>query len=1336
MIAFSRQECMSLVLIACTAMTAVAQRSAAGPPQYLKKATWTETMLAARATDDHEGQRLAVKLGTWQATGPMKAKGFTDSFFPERGVDLQAKGPDGKPLWQPRPQWSDGQTQELPSLGGSEATYLFRTLTAKRPTTLTCNFSSDDGIIVWLNGRKLFSRATVTTDAAVDLPLSSGENRLLVKIHNYTGGYSYAFAVKAQSAPVLLWQAIKADFPVQAGWFERHLDGRHLAWFRAADNAAVQQQMIERSFQEAGREGEMMRGEFELLVGAAPPADDPRWLSLYEKVCRFRYRPAELKGVNLDALRRAVEDLVKTQGGRYPRGREFLAQLADCEKQMAELEMALARGDGQAAQRAGGLVQRYQSLRRDALLANPLLDFDRLLLVKRKENQLGLPQNWQGNCSLPTLGYDNEIAVMSPVRPGGQLKTLFRPKSTEYVGDLTLHFDAGKMLLTMSKRGRWDIYEIGADGRGLRQVTTDEPKDVDNYCACYLPDGRIIFSSTRCFQGVPCVGGSDKVANLFIMDADGRNVRQLCFDQDHDWYPTVLNNGRILYTRWEYSDSPHYFTRLLFHMNPDGTGQAEYCGTNSFWPNSTFYARPIPNHPTQVVGVISGHHGVPRMGELIVFDPALGRHRFDSVVQRIPGYGRKVKPVISDGLVEGSWPKFLHPMPLGGKYFLVSAKPSPQSSWGIYLVDIFDNLLLLAEQPGYALLEPIPLKSRPTPHAVPDQVKLDQREAQVYIANIYLGKGLQDVPKGTVKKLRIYEPHYAYPGMGGHINIGIDGPWDARRIWGTVPVEADGSANFRVPANTPLALQPLDADGKALQVMRSWFTAMPGEVVSCVGCHENQNSSPPTYSRLAMRRAPSDIAPWYGPPRGFSFKREVQPVLDKYCVGCHDHASGGNLELTLEGKSRFRNFTPSYVALHPFVRRPGPESDYFLQKPLEWHAGTSELIQMLEKGHYNVKLDAEARDRLITWIDLNVPDFGTWHETRGGHSDQEKRRLCMRTEFANRPEDPEALPGEEEGKREPKPRPVAFVRPAPVTRQTQVPAVPGWPFDADEAKRRQKATGLPAGMKLPLSQNVALDMVLVPAGEFVMGSPSGDLDETPATRVKIARPFYMSRCEITNAQYALFDAEHDSAYISMPNKDHGDRGYAVNGPSQPVVRINWRQAMDYCRWLSAATGRKVDLPSEAQWEWACRAGTATPLSFGGLEADFSKFANLADAALGNLARGDSPRWHPRVDRFNDGTTVTADVGRYQPNAWGLCDMHGNAAEWTRTAYRPYPYNPSDGRDDPSAPGTKVVRGGSWFDRPYRATSSFRLHYEPWQCVYNVGFRVILDVNSSAEVARQ
>ena len=146
------------------------------------------------------------------------------------------------------------------------------------------------------------------------------------------------------------------------------------------------------------------------------------------------------------------------------------------------------------------------------------------------------------------------------------------------------------------------------------------------------------------------MGGSDKVANLFIMDPDGTLVRQLTFDQDHDWCPTVLNNGRILYTRWEYSDTPHYFTRLLFTMNPDGTNQAAYYGSNSYWPNSTFYARPIPGHPTKVVGVISGHHGVPRMGELVVFDPALGRFEEQGVVQRIPGFGQKVEPIIRDRL--------------------------------------------------------------------------------------------------------------------------------------------------------------------------------------------------------------------------------------------------------------------------------------------------------------------------------------------------------------------------------------------------------------------------------------------------------------------------------------------------------------------------------------------------------------------------------------------------------------------------------------------------------------------------------------------------------------
>ena len=599
----------------------------------------------------------------------------------------------------------------------------------------------------------------------------------------------------------------------------------------------------------------------------------------------------ELRQVNVQALRLAIADLRATFGERYAKAAEFLQQVERCERRKQELEESLARQESGAASKVSTLLQDFRQLQRDALLANPLLDFDRLLLIQRSMTspKLGLPQNWQGNCALPKTGYDNRIAVLSPVRPDGRLTTLYQPEDKRFVGDVDLHFDADRLLFSMpGSQDRWQIWEIRTDGTGLRQVTPGEEPDVDNYDPCYLPDGRIIFCSTRCFHGVPCVGGNNTVANLCLMNADGSGQRQLGFDQDHNWCPTVLNDGRVLYTRWEYSDSPHYFTRLLFHMNPDGTGQMEYYGSNSPWPNSTYYARPIPDHPTKIVAVISGHHGVPRMGELLVFDPALGRRNADGAVQRIPGHGVQVQPVIGDSIVNNSWPRFLHPYPLSEKYFLAAMQPDASTPWGIYLVDVFDNLVLIKETPGDALLEPLPLRRTTRPPVIPDRVDLASREATIYLTDIYAGRGLEGVPRGTVKRLRIYEPHYAYPKMGGHIHIGIDGPWDVHRILGTVPVERDGSASFIVPANTPVAVQPLDEQGRAVQLMRSWYTAMPGEIGSCVGCHENQNASPPSQSTLAMQRKPSAIAPWYGPPRGFSFVREVQPVLDKYCVGCHD----------------------------------------------------------------------------------------------------------------------------------------------------------------------------------------------------------------------------------------------------------------------------------------------------------------------------------------------------------------------------------------------------------------------------------------------------------------
>jgi formylglycine-generating enzyme required for sulfatase activity len=183
------------------------------------------------------------------------------------------------------------------------------------------------------------------------------------------------------------------------------------------------------------------------------------------------------------------------------------------------------------------------------------------------------------------------------------------------------------------------------------------------------------------------------------------------------------------------------------------------------------------------------------------------------------------------------------------------------------------------------------------------------------------------------------------------------------------------------------------------------------------------------------------------------------------------------------------------------------------------------------------------------------------------------------------------------------------------------------------------------------------------------------------------------------------------------------------------VRVSWTDAIAFCDWLSRRTGAKFSLPTEAQWEYACRAGTTTPLWYGGDNAIFNQFGNMADRKLEEMARrvpakmlySDYPDWVLRDDHSFDGALVTTNVGSYLPNPWGLCDMHGNAAEWTLTTYRSYPYRSDDGRDDPASVGRKVVRGGSWYDRPKRCASGFRLAYPAWQRVYNVGFRVVCEI---------
>ena len=373
---------------------------------------------------------------------------------------------------------------------------------------------------------------------------------------------------------------------------------------------------------------------------------------------------------------------------------------------------------------------------------------------------IGLPR--QSSKCHPNIDHpfdwDNEIAVLSPVTGDGAITSLYQSSGRRLVTDIDLHWDADKLLFSMpGTHDKWHVFEAKIDGTGVRQLTPDDQPDVHFYDSCYLPNGDIAFVSTAPFQGVPCNAGVI-VGMMYLMNGDGGAIRQVCFEQDHSYCPTVLNDGRVLYLRWDYTDTPHVWNRVLFSMFPDGTGQAEYYGSNSYWPNAIFYARPIPGHPTKVAGIVTGHH-VGRVGELVIFDPAQGRHEAEGVVQRIPGYGKKVEPLIEDKLTEHSWPKFVHPYPLSEKHFLVSCKPTPDSLWGIYLVDMYDNMVLLKEEEGQVLLEPIPLRSTPKPPQIVSRVDPDRDDAMVYITDIYQGPGLAGVPRGSVKETaRLYLP--------------------------------------------------------------------------------------------------------------------------------------------------------------------------------------------------------------------------------------------------------------------------------------------------------------------------------------------------------------------------------------------------------------------------------------------------------------------------------------------------------------------------------------------------------------------------------------------------
>ena len=1307
-----------------------------GEPTYQRADTWDKTLMATKATywkAVEAGRLVPYQKGYWYVTGPFKTKAFEDNPILAKSVDM--KSADARKVWRRDSRMVDAAVYAVKSKETSSNTvYFYRTVTTVQEGTTTLSVGSQCPFEAWVNGASVAKsdqkRMKLTPDQfRARISLRKGENWILLKYFVPKGGPRLYVNLEDDVLPDT-WKRFCRDFPDASGALQCYLAQEHiLGWFLDRASPDPVAPMVQAVLGRCGTIGKTALAKYAELT--APAGRLAFLLEAYRIRARLESDRRQLGQINLKAFRMAVDDLAASYPKEFPDREAIAMKIDEFEKALPIIQDKVAQGDPEAV----AACRAFLSFRRETMLRNPLFDFDELLLVRRSESSpgLGLPNNWLANSALSRDGFHNAIVRWNYRNPDAPLKTLYRPRRDVFVGDVDLHFSGDKLLFSSVGEDKcWHVYEIAANGQGLRQVTPTGDADVDHFDACYLPNGRITFANTSGFHGVPCIGGNSPCANLHIMNADGTGIRRLCFDQDQNWCPTVLPDGSVLYSRWEYTDSAHYFSRLLMTMNPDGTGQREFYGSNSYWPNALFYARPIPGSTSKFVAIVSGHHGVPRMGEMVLFDRSKGRREADGVIQRIPERGKVVEPVIKDGLVNGSWPRFLHPWPLDEKYHLVSCMATRGAPWGLYLVDVFDNMILLREEPGMALLEPVPLKKTPTPPVIADRALEGAKEAVVYIQDIHEGPGLRGVPRGTVKSLKVFNYEYGYRNTGGHWAIGVEGPWDARRLLGTVPVQADGSVIFKAPANIPLSLLPQDAEGKALQIMRSWFTAMPGEIVSCVGCHENLNDAAPTKPTLASRIPPEASATWFGKPRGFSFSREVQPVLDRYCVGCHDGGdkAKGRPEFTRKSGKGFPN---AYLQLHPYVRRNGPEGDYHLLTPLEFHADTSELVQMLTKGHHNVRLDDESWDRLITWIDLNCPAYGSWSERGMKKPEWVARRRDLARRYASLEYDPEEIG---EGNTQP----IPFQAPKSVPETSAPVRAQGWPLDAAQAKDLQKKAAVNGKTQrtIDLDDGVTLTLTRIPAGRYVMGDPNGCLDEKPQKVVEINSAFWMGTTEITVAQYRRFAPDHRNGYYDMHWKDQTGPGYLMDGPGLPAIRVSCDEATSFCNWLARKIGQKVALPTEAQWEWACRAGTATPLSYGDLDTDFCKSANLADRQIRKLAvSGINPKpipnpteiqdFVPKDARFDDGVLHLAKAGSYAPNRWGLHDMHGNVAEWTASAYRSSPQNPTSASAKTVArEDLRVVRGGSWGDRPKSARSSYRWRYPKWQRVFDVGFRIVIE----------
>ena len=621
---------------------------------------------------------------------------------------------------------------------------------------------------------------------------------------------------------------------------------------------------------------------------------------------------------------------------------------------------------------------------RDRLLLERI-DFDTLLFVKRKPYFSEQPfMDAHHLFNRPGGG----IYRLSPVRPDGKVTPVVDGLGEGVYRDVCLHFNGERFLFAFGNGSdKWDgsqsyhIYEASIDGSSPRQLTSGPRNDCE---AFYMGDGKIGFTSDRSDFFVMC-GGNRHSPTLFVMEADGSNPRQLSFNVFNDFNPTMLPDGRILYSRWEYNERSVTSLHNPFTMNPDGTMVSPYYGNATIRPNVVMFPRPVPNS-RQVTALFTAHHGQTH-GSIGLIDVRLGIDGPEPLAVLTPGV-----PITGEKAEDSRVGWYSDPVPLSESTYLCSYTPTVlpwlERSWALYVGDRHGNLALVYRDAEISCAEPVPLVARKRPHVRgPASVDTDSAssEATLLMSSVYVG--LPDVERGAARYLRVLEdlPRKGVT-TGGVIVTSGTLIFTVKRILGSVPIESDGSAHFVVPANRNVYFEVLDAEGREIQRMRSVVCLKPGETRGCIGCHERRTMAPPDVTPAAFTRGPDRPVP---PPWGtqvISFLRDVQPVLNDHCVECHTHDRMENRVILTDDLTD--QFNVAYEELLPHLsvaisNRWDHPDDVLARPAYTFGSKTSALSRLLDAGHHGVELSHDDWNRLGGWIDANGVYYDRYEHNRG-----------------------------------------------------------------------------------------------------------------------------------------------------------------------------------------------------------------------------------------------------------------------------------------------------------------------------------------------------------------